>query len=79
MTPTEIAGANVTLGAPADWDEAVHGPCETLKVRHGVVDGLPLWQSAWLPTEVDLAKLNAGKPVIITIIGQTHPPIALEV
>lgn len=35
--------------------------------------------SAWLPTEEELAALNAGASVIVHLQGEVHPPIRVEV
>lgn len=74
MTPTVIAGANTRLGAPAQWDEEKHGKCETILAR---IDG-DLIQTAWLPSPEELAALNAGAHVVLTLWGLV-PPAALHV
>jgi hypothetical protein len=35
--------------------------------------------TAWEPTPEELARLNAGAPVVVRILGYIPPPIALEV
>ena len=35
--------------------------------------------SAWFPTPDELAALNAGAPLIITLVGTEHPPILVTV
>jgi hypothetical protein len=35
--------------------------------------------SYWQPTPEQLALLNAGKPVWLSILGATHPPLAIGV
>lgn len=37
----------------------------------------PAMQTAWMPTPDELAALNAGAPIILTIIGTAHPPVML--
>lgn len=39
----------------------------------------PAMQSAWRPTPEELAALNAGFPIILTVMGRVHPPVMLEV
>jgi hypothetical protein len=35
--------------------------------------------SFWLPTPEQLALLNAGKPLFLSFMGHTHPPVAIGV
>jgi hypothetical protein len=79
MTPIEIEGATGSLAAPADWDSEKHGQCATLKIRLWSLDGSMVMSSAWKPSDEELAALNRGEPVILTIWGTQHPPIALGV
>lgn len=39
------------------------------------------WQSLWVPDANELALLNAGVPVLLTVLngGGPHPPVRLEV
>lgn len=39
----------------------------------------PAMVSAWFPTPDELARLNAGAPVHLRILGEAHPPVAVEV
>lgn len=73
MRPIGISGANRTFGAPANWDADTHGVCASLEVR--VNQGV--YQSAWKPSEDDLAVLRAGGHVVLSIVG-SQPVIALE-
>ena len=42
-------------------------------------DGSPVMISAWEPTPNELAILNAGGRVVLSVIGSAHPPVALTV
>jgi hypothetical protein len=35
--------------------------------------------SAWFPTEAEIARLRAGAPVYLTVVGEIHPPVAIAV
>lgn len=75
MNPIMINGATKIFQAPANWDAEKQGlDCDALAVRvsHGV------HQSAWKPSEEELAVLKAGGHVVISIVG-SQPPIALSV
>lgn len=45
------------------------------------VDGptTPAMETAWLPTPDEIERINAGAPVILRILGVTHPPVMIEV
>lgn len=75
MNPVYIVGANTTLGAPKDWDSARNGECSALAVR--VANGA--MESAWLPTPEERAAIALGQPVILTIWGNIHPPVSVNV
>lgn len=38
-------------------------------------EGTPAMVTAWLPTPKELEALNAGAPVYVQLLGQSHPPI----
>jgi hypothetical protein len=40
-------------------------------------DETPAMQTAWFPTPDELAAINAGAPIILTVIGTGHPPVML--
>lgn len=42
-------------------------------------DGTPAMMTAWEPTPAELARLNAGAPIYLTLLGTAHPPVLLEV
>lgn len=73
MFSTRFVEANLTLKAPEDWDVEANGPCEDLHVyaKDGTIT------SVWKPTPEELAELNAGGGVALTIYGRSMPPVAL--
>lgn len=75
MNPTHIPNANRRLGPPRDWDEARNGPCEVLEL----LDTGEFFQSAWVPDSQEVACIQAGAPVVVTVWGRSHPPIAVAV
>ena len=42
-------------------------------------DGTPAMQTAWQPTPDEIARIVAGAPVYLTILGTGHPPVRLDV
>jgi hypothetical protein len=47
--------------------ETVNGPATTIM------------QSAWLPTPEEMARIAAGAPIILLVMGTSHPPVFVEV
>ena len=51
-----------------------------LPIRDGTYeDGTMFMISSWVPTTEELAKLNRGETVKVTILGREHPPIMVGV
>ena len=75
MIPMRIANATHHMGAPKGWEPEKDGNCCHLAVR--VVDG-NIYQSAWEPTPAELAALNAGGSIVLSIVGG-QPPVMLSV
>jgi len=77
MPPINTKHTNVVLGAPADWDPAVHGQCIGLPAHRDPSTGL--WHSFWQPTEQDIANILAGSPIRLTVFSGSHPPVSISV
>jgi len=41
--------------------------------------GTNVMMSAWISSKEELEWLNAGHPVILGIVGHTHPPLFIKV
>jgi hypothetical protein len=41
--------------------------------------GVPAMQTAWEATPDEMARILAGRPIILTILGSAHPPVSVEV
>lgn len=72
MDPAPIEGATRTLAE--DQDEYL-----ALQIRDEDFHGQPCMTSAWRPTEAELAALNQGAAVALSILGNVHPPVMLHV
>lgn len=75
MTPTIFPQANCRFKAPTDLEES---QCMTIdafkgKVVGGSVDGSDFVVVAWTPTPDELAKLNAGSPIFLSMMGGLAP------
>jgi len=80
MIPGRIEGANVCFRRP---EGTTKEQCVDLWVRREAVDvDGEAWihmSPAWIPTPAELAALNAGAAVILSIAGVTQPPVMLTV
>ncbi len=74
-----ILGSTRTLGAPRDWDPKAQGPCGGLPIRDELTTAGPAMTSAWLPTPEEITRIAAGAPIYLTVVGQGHPPVAMNV
>lgn len=76
MIPQRHPGATRYLGAPADHDPE-KGSCAHLAIADIETSAGPAMQSIWEPTPGELAQLNAGGKVVLTVRGQGHPPVMI--
>lgn len=66
---------NFTFNAPPGMNN-----CDDLAVVRGTMDNpeqTPVIMSYWKPTPEEIAELNAGGYVRLTIVGTGMPPVAL--
>ncbi|NSX15986.1 hypothetical protein HTY52_18030 [Cupriavidus taiwanensis] len=78
MNKIQHPSNNDVLGAPAGWNQR-ELPVSALPITRTNVAGQPAVVSYWKPSAAELAALNAGGSVALWVIGQTMPPVALEV
>ena len=80
MKPVPTKDATTRYAKPETWDDAKDGPCGVLSVRKQPfgTSGRTECVSTWQPTPEELALLNKGGVVILSVIGQ-QPPVALWV
>lgn len=74
MKPGKIDGANFNLSKPQDWQDKL-GDCGDLWVR--VDNERQTMTSAWYPTEEEKAAIARGAPIVLSVWGAGHPPVAL--
>jgi len=64
------------MGSPSGMEDE----CGTLEISE-VHD--PIWgnqmRSAWMPTDEERAAIASGAPVILSIVGTSHPVVAVFV
>lgn len=71
MLSNAIEGATRRIGKSQGY--------KGLAIRDEVRDGVPVMVTSWQPTPAEVARIVAGAPVYVALIGQAHPPILLEV
>jgi hypothetical protein len=79
MNSIKIKDSNKVFAKPANWDNDRDGTCIDLHVRERSEGMQYVLESAWVPTPAELAALNSGKPLILTIFGRQMPPVMLSV
>jgi hypothetical protein len=75
MQPEHWNGQSHVLGAPANWQESVHGPCVGLPVYMGEGEIISCWAPSWR----EIWRLIRGQRVWMTIVSNSQPPVALNV
>jgi hypothetical protein len=78
MNYIQHSSNNGVLGAPAGWDQESL-PVGALPVTHLSQNDAPSIASFWRPDAVELAALNAGGAVMLTVVGRSQPPVLLQV
>ena len=81
MRPTQHPSNNDVLRAPPGVSHEECVPLAITRVLYANPGGEPHpgVVSYWQPSAEQLALLNAGKPVWLSVWGMTHPPLALGV
>ena len=79
MIPGRIRDATRYLGAPAGWKPETDGPCGHLAIRDEMTTAGRAMASVWEPTPDEIERIVAGAPVLLTVVGTVHPPVALSV
>ena len=74
MIPARHPHASRYLGKPADWTPE-DGSCGHLAIADLEIEGHAIMQSIWEPSPAELAELNAGGFVVLTVWGRGHPPV----
>lgn len=81
MRPTLTRGATHNYQAPENWDTEKDGECGDLQVRvqlhgaRGIIDNV----STWKPSADELAALNQGGVIELSILSPKQPAVGLSV
>lgn len=77
MNPIPLEGATRTIGESQGYRGLPLRDVLTNCTVNG--DGTPAMVSAWLPDEVERARIAAGEPIYLMVLGNQHPPVMLSV
>lgn len=77
MIPKRHPETTRWLGAPRGWEPSEHGTCGHLAVADVQHPAGQAMLSRWEPTPDELALLNAGGAVELSVVGSVHPPVSL--
>ena len=75
MIPIAHPTNNITLGAPDGLEDRV-APLHTTSAT--MDDGMPVILSMWLPSQEERDAIAAGAGVLLSVMGDLCPPVALQ-
>lgn len=70
MRAIDFPESNITFGKPSDMTDE---QCFSISAYKG--DGFI--NTVWLPNKEDIEAINAGRPIILSIVGNGMPPVSL--
>lgn len=75
MTPFPIEPCTRRMISPSGMEDE----CNTLEINetHDPIWG-NLMRSAWMPDDEERAAIASGAPVILSIVGTSHPVVAIS-
>lgn len=75
MKPVELEDPDIVLRGPADMPECGELTATIELDEHG----RPYFVSLWVPTFEEVMALMKGGAVTLSIVGRSHPPVAVGV
>lgn len=79
MLTKRIEGATRIMQPPAGWADQTDTHCVPLAIRDETIDGMNYMASTWEPTPDELHRLVCGAPIVLRILGTSHPVVSLDV
>ena len=75
MRSIHFPEANVIFEKPTTMDDS---ECLPISVYAGHDEnGNPYINTLWQPSKEDIDAINAGRPIVVTVLGNTLPPMSL--
>lgn len=75
MRPIHFPEANVTFEKPVSMDDSECLPIHAFVGQDP--NGYPHINTVWQPSKEDIEAINAGRPIVVCVLGTTLPPMAL--
>jgi hypothetical protein len=81
MNPTKTRGVTHNFVAPANWNPETDGECGDLEVRRALYGqrGIIEHVSTWKPSADELAHLNRGGVIELSLLALNQAPVGLSV
>lgn len=75
MRPIDFPESNITFNKPTTMDDA---ECLPISAYLGVDDrGFKYINTIWQPSYEDIEAINAGRAIVVSVIGNVLPPLSL--
>lgn len=75
MRPIDFPEANITFNKPTTMYDA---ECLPIQAYSGVDEkGMPYINTVWMPSREDIQAINEGRPIVVSVCGDTLPPMSL--
>ncbi|WP_293925448.1 hypothetical protein [Sphingobacterium sp. UBA6320] len=75
MRPIDFKQANVTFNKPTTMDDSECLPIQAYVGQD--VNGNPHVNTVWQPSKEDIEAINAGRPIVVCVLGTGLPPMSL--
>lgn len=74
-----IPGATRVLGKEQGYSGLPVSDEQIEMLEGGGISLVNMMVTAWEPTPDELARINAGAPILLHVLGTAHPPVRLDV
>lgn len=76
MQAIEFEGQTGNLCKPSSMTEE---QCGSLPYRRGQYEGYNTFESVWRPTDEERKAVAEGADIMLTVVGDGHPPVSIQV
>jgi len=75
MRPIHFPESNIQFNKPTSMDDS---ECLPISAFSGAdANGNPHINTVWQPSKEDIEAINAGRPIVVCVLGSALPPMAL--
>ncbi len=75
MRAIDFPEANITFEKPTGMDDSECLPIQAYAGRDQ--NGNPHINTVWMPSKEDIDAILAGRPIVVCVLGEALPPMAL--